>query len=333
MGDTTETEGQVAPENTMTGPELEVLGEAPSRPPSEALVEVRGRLLKPRVGIDIPALPVPEVFGEASSRSPAAGLMEVRGRPSEPRVTIVIPALNEGKNLRAVLPRLPDWIFEVILVDGGSTDDTVATARELWPNVRVMGHPGRGKGNALRYGFAAATGDVIVMLDADGSADPDEIPTFVSVLKAGADFAKGSRFRAGGGSADITLLRRCGNWALIQLVNFLYGTNYTDLCYGMNAFWRDCLASIPFTCDGFEVETMISIRLARASLRVTEVPSFEYRRVYGASNLHTFRDGWRVLRVIVGEFHHGAKDAQPKATEKEPSQLDPEFATNHMGWL
>src|SRR5262245_62878827 len=97
-------------------------------------------------------------------------------RPSYPRVSVIIPALNEAENLKYVLPRIPDWVDEVLLVDGNSTDATVAVARSLRPNIRIVQQQGRGKGAALRSGFASATGDIIVMLDADGSTDPAEIP-------------------------------------------------------------------------------------------------------------------------------------------------------------
>ncbi len=128
-----------------------------------------------------------------------------------------------------------------------------------------------------------------------------EIPAFVETLVAGADFAKGSRFREGGGSSDITPLRRTGNRALNGLVNILFGTSYSDLCYGYNAFWRHCLGAMKVDCTGFEVETLINIRVARAGLDIREVPSFESDRIYGQSNLRTFRDGGRVLRTIVHE--------------------------------
>src|SRR5215510_4528192 len=158
-------------------------------------------------------------------------------KPS-PRVSIVVPALNEARNLAHVFARMPRDIHELILVDGHSVDDTVRVARELRPDVRVVVQTRTGKGNALACGFAAATGDIIAMIDADGSADPGEIPQFVRALVNGADFAKGTRFAAGGGSHDITRLRNLGNRALSNLVNFFYGTRYTDLCYGFNVFWR-----------------------------------------------------------------------------------------------
>jgi glycosyltransferase involved in cell wall biosynthesis len=222
-------------------------------------------------------------------------------RLAHPRISVVIPTLNEARNLPHVFAKLPSGLEEIILVDGNSCDGTVEVARELFPAVRIVGQTRRGKGNALSCGFAASRGDIIVTLDADGSADPREIPRFVEALQDGADFAKGSRFLDEGGSDDITFLRSLGNRFLGGLVNLLFGTRYTDLCYGYNAFWSHCLPHIRVDCDGFEVETLINIRAARAGLAITEVPSYEKTRIYGKSNLNAVRDGFRVLRIIIRE--------------------------------
>ena len=242
-----------------------------------------------------------------------------RGEPGtescDPTVSIVIPAINEARNLPHVFADLPPDLHQVILVDGRSTDDTVSIARGLRRDIEIVHQTRKGKGNALACGFAAATGDIIVMFDADGSADPAEIPRFVEVLCQGADFAKGSRFIKGGGSTDISRLRRVGNYWLNKIVNVLFGTHYSDLCYGYNAFWRDCLKVLDLDPsefngsedttmkwgDGFEVETLINVRIAKAGLEVVEVPSFERDRVYGTSNLNAFSDGFRVLRIIQTE--------------------------------
>jgi glycosyltransferase involved in cell wall biosynthesis len=234
---------------------------------------------------------------------------------SGPTVSVVMPALNEARNLPQVFARMPLGLHEIIVVDGHSVDDTIAVAQQLRPDVRIVKQTRAGKGNALACGFDAATGEVIAMVDADGSADPGEIPRFVDALLAGADFAKGSRFAPGGGSSDITRLRRLGNRGLSGLVNRLYGTRYTDLCYGFNAFWRRHMrvldldpASPPSTDgdgrlwgDGFEVETLIHVRVAGAGLVVAEVPSYEHQRQHGVSNLSARRDGMRVLRTILTE--------------------------------
>jgi len=219
-----------------------------------------------------------------------------------PRVSVVIPARNEAPNLPFVLARLPTDLFEVILVDGHSNDSTVTVARNCRPDIRVVQQGAIGKGNALACGFAAARGDVIVTLDADGSTEPEEIPRFVEALRHGADFAKGSRFAPGGGSADITALRKGGNRALVCLVNALFRTRYTDLCYGFNAFWRHCLPRLDVNSDGFEVETLLNIRAARSGLKVAEVPSFERGRLDGLSNLRAWSDGLRVLRTVLSEY-------------------------------
>ncbi|HEX4308007.1 MAG TPA: glycosyltransferase family 2 protein [Solirubrobacterales bacterium] len=224
-----------------------------------------------------------------------------RRRQREVKVSVVVPAMNEEKNIGAVLAKLPAGLHEVILVDGNSKDATIAVAQAACPRIRVVHQRGRGKGDALRAGFATVTGNAVVMLDADGSADPAEIPRFVAVLEAGADFAKGSRYLPGGGSDDITILRTSGNKVLSAAANVLHGTRFTDLCYGYNAFWVRCLPFISLDTPGFEVETLINLRMASSGMQITEVPSYELQRVHGTSNLNTFRDGYRVLWTIFVE--------------------------------
>ncbi|CAG0927122.1 Undecaprenyl-phosphate mannosyltransferase [Thermoflexales bacterium] len=219
-----------------------------------------------------------------------------------PTVTAVIPALNEAENLPHVLPLIPDWVDEVVLVDGHSVDGTAEVAQQLHPDIRIVQQEGRGKGAALRSGFAAARGDIIVMLDADGSNDPAEIAAFVSTLLAGADFAKGSRFIQGGGTADMPFYRRLGNWCFVVMVRWLFGSSYSDLCYGYNAFWADTLPKLHLNGDGFEIETIMNIRALQAKLKVVEVPSFEDRRRYGEGRLKAVPDGWRVLKAIFREW-------------------------------
>ncbi len=250
-----------------------------------------------------------------------------------PTITVIIPALNEAKNLPHVFGLLPE-VDEVILVDGGSVDNTVAVARELRPDIRVVTQTRRGKGNALACGFAAATGDIIVMIDADGSMDPTEISRYVAALTAGAHFVKGSRFAPEGGSADITLFRRVGNHALNALVNLLFRARFSDLCYGYMAFWRDCLDVFPLDTDtpapadgsklwgdGFEIETLLNLYAIRAGLAVQEVWSFEHRRIHGTTNLNTIRDGFRVLRTIAREWPRKRPNARlHRAPWTVPSQ-------------
>ncbi|HEY2237900.1 MAG TPA: glycosyltransferase family 2 protein [Streptosporangiaceae bacterium] len=246
-----------------------------------------------------------------------------------PRVSVVIPALNEARNLPHVFASMPPDIHEVILVDGCSVDGTADVARALWPGVHIVTQTRTGKGNALACGFARTTGDIIAAVDADGSADPAEIPRFVQALVDGADFAKGTRFGPGGGSSDLTRLRRAGNHVLTALFNWVYGCRYSDLCYGFNVFWRRHAGALGLDSgspapaggtrlwgDGFEIETLIHVRVAQAGLVVAEVPSFEHARVFGASNLNAVRDGLRVLRTIMTERRAGPTERRAERTEQ-----------------
>lgn len=226
----------------------------------------------------------------------------VEPAPIPPTVSVVIPAMNEALNLPHVLARLPAMVTEVIVVDGHSTDETIAIALSCRPDAQIMTQSGRGKGDALACGFRAVTSEVTVMLDADGSTDPAEIPRFVAALTNGYDFAKGTRFVTGGGSADITQIRRLGNWVLTTMVNRIWHVGFSDLCYGYNAFWTDCVSAGFTDCDGFEVETLMNIRVAASEMRVIEVPSHEASRRHGESNLRIGRDGTRVMRTILAEW-------------------------------
>jgi glycosyltransferase involved in cell wall biosynthesis len=255
-----------------------------------------------------------------------------------PRISVVVPTFNEAANLPHVFKLMPDDVHEVIVVDGRSSDATIEVARQLRQDVKIVLQNRKGKGNAMACGFAAVTGDIVVMLDADGSADPREIARFVEALTAGADFAKGTRFATGGGSSDITNLRRWGNRRLNQAANLLFGTAYSDLCYGYNAFWTHCLPALDLDPtgdtqdtrlwgDGFEIETIINTRIAKARLRIVEVPSFEYDRIHGDSNLNTWRDGFRVLRALLIERTNRKgrplPDRHQRTLESIPSQTRP----------
>jgi glycosyltransferase involved in cell wall biosynthesis len=251
-----------------------------------------------------------------------------------PTVSVVIPARNEAANLPYVFSALPSWVDEIVLVDGHSVDDTVAVTRVLCPEAKVIAQTGQGKGDALLAGFAAATGDIIVTIDADGSTDGAEIIGFVGALVAGADFAKGSRFSGSGYSDDITAVRRWGNRFLNIIVNRLFKTQFTDLCYGYNAFWARHLEALEVNCAGFEIETLMNIRAAKVGLKIHEVPSQERCRIFGTSNLRAVRDGWRILRVIVRErfsnrqMRHPAEISAPGSFAVVPSVM-PEATKAH----
>jgi glycosyltransferase involved in cell wall biosynthesis len=243
--------------------------------------------------------PAPPVGSARRKRRRAASPTSI------PTVSLVMPVKNEARNIAWVLEQIADDVSEVILVDGNSTDATLITARSCRPDVRVVAQEGMGKGSALRTGFLAASGDIIVTMDADGSMAPQEIRHYLHFLANGYDFVKGSRFIAGGGSLDITPFRRLGNRFLLAVFNTLYGGNLTDLCYGFCAFHRRYLEPLALSATGFEIEAEMVARAMQAGLRIAEVPSLELPRRAGKSNLHSIRDGIRVLRTVLRDHRSG----------------------------
>ncbi|MEV1289246.1 glycosyltransferase family 2 protein [Micromonospora sp. NPDC049679] len=227
--------------------------------------------------------------------------LPINGHPERQSVSVVIPALNEEHNIPWVLERMPPIVDEVVLVDGHSSDRTIEVARAVRPDVVVVPQHFRGKGDAVRVALRAATCDLIVMIDADGSMDPAEIHRFVTPLMNGYDFVKGSRLLTGGGSTDLTALRKLGNQMLVRMTNTMFLVRFTDLCYGFLSFRRECLSALALTAHGFEIETELVVHALKANLRIAEVPSTELPRRCGTSNLHAFRDGKRVLRTLIRE--------------------------------
>jgi glycosyltransferase involved in cell wall biosynthesis len=222
-------------------------------------------------------------------------------------VTVVIPTLNEERNIADVIGELKRIGFlDILVIDGNSKDETARIAREL--GVNLIFQNGHGKGTALRqvFSYGGLKGNIVVMMDADGSMDPKELFSFVEALKPEVDVAKGSRFIHGGYSEDMTFPRKVGNLLFVALSNLLMHTKYTDLCYGFAAFKRGAIEKLypGLTSENFEIEAEIFLRSKKLGLNVTEVPSIELRRKNGKSNLKAIQDGFLILRTILREFIH-----------------------------
>jgi glycosyltransferase involved in cell wall biosynthesis len=223
-------------------------------------------------------------------------------------VTVVIPTLNEEGSIAGVIRELNHLGYHNILVaDGNSRDRTVEIAKEFGANIMIQN--GRGKGTALRQAFnhGSLNGDAVVMLDADGSMNPKEIPMLIDALDSGADLVKASRFLGHGYSEDMSLIRKIGNRFFLMLVNSFWSANYTDLCYGFGAFRKGAIRKLypHLKAKNFEIETEIFIKAKKLGLKVEEVPSIESRRKHGKSNLNAIPDGFRILRIILGELIDG----------------------------
>jgi glycosyltransferase involved in cell wall biosynthesis len=219
-------------------------------------------------------------------------------------ITALVCTLNEEESLPHTLPRIPAWVDEVLLVDGHSSDETVAVARKLRPDIRVVYQPGKGKGDALKHGVREAQGDIIVTLDADGETDPEKIPCFIEPLLKGYDFVKGSRL-ARGRPRRMPRYRWFGNKVLALTFNILYGTQYTDICSGYNAFWKHVFLQVPLTYDTFQMEQQLLARAHKARLKVTEVVHSNDGRIAGTSKTSGIKQGFADWFVIIKERFRG----------------------------
>ncbi len=238
----------------------------------------------------------------------------------------MLPALNEENTIALVLEGLPEIVDEVVLVDGGSNDETIAIAREVRPDAVVVRQTRSGKGNALACGFAAAGGDIVVTLNADGSTDPGEIPRYVDALLSGAEVAHGSRYRTGGRDLDGGRWDRLGSRILNWLVNALFGTRFTDIGFGYNAFWRSMLPTLDLPSperaglprgatlwgDGPEIRPLINIRTATRGMRVVEVASIGYPRIHGPRERHRLWECLRALRTVATEYADRDRATRPR---------------------
>ncbi len=218
----------------------------------------------------------------------------------DPKVTALICTLNEAENLPHVIPLIPTWVDEVLIVDGHSTDGTVEQAQKLRPSVRVLTQPGRGKGDALKFGVERADGDIIVTLDADGETDPSELPAFVEAVQRGCDFAKGSRL-AHGRPVRMPFYRWVGNKVLAETYNLLYGTRFTDVCSGYTSFRKQSFLRLELTYDHCEMEQQMLARARKSRMRIVEIPHHSDGRIAGASKISGIKQGLIDWMVIIKE--------------------------------
>lgn len=224
----------------------------------------------------------------------------MKGLSGKQKITVLICTLNEEATIASVLSRVPVWVDEVVLVDGHSTDNTVAEALRVRPDIRVLYQSGKGKGDALKYGVQQATGDIIVTLDADGQTDPEEMPNFIEPLLRGYDFTKGTRLTRGR-PTNMPWHRWFGNKVLAITSNILHGTRYTDICSGYNAFWKKVFQRLSLDYDGFQMEQQMLVKVKKAGLKVAEVACYDAGRIGGVTKTRDVKQGFIDWFTIIRE--------------------------------
>jgi glycosyltransferase involved in cell wall biosynthesis len=217
-------------------------------------------------------------------------------------VSVVIPCLNEAETIAECVTRARtaldgcDLRGEVIVADNGSDDGSAAIAREA--GARVVEEPRKGYGSAYLAGFAAASGEYVVMADADLTYDFSEIPRFVAELERGADFVVGDRMDNIHPGAMPWLHRYVGNPVLTAILNLFFRSGVKDAHCGMRALRRDVLPRLDLRATGMEFASEMVIRATKEDLRIRQLP-IEYHPRGGDSKLSSFRDGWRHLRFLL----------------------------------
>lgn len=221
------------------------------------------------------------------------------------KVSLVIPTRNEEGSIGRLLNGVPyEVVDEIIVVDGNSTDNTAREVRKkLRPKKdKLILQKGQGYGGAFLEGFAEARGDVVVMMDGDGSHDPSDIPALIEKVRKGYEYVMASRYAPGGKSEDDTVVRWFGNRLFTWLTNIIHGTKVTDSLYLFTAITREGLKKLKLESTGFEFCTEILVKAHRAGLKFAEVPVVERARFTGASKVNALWHGFKILLMILRRY-------------------------------
>ena len=213
---------------------------------------------------------------------------------SNNNLTVIIPTLNEVECIGRVLEELAGTCAdEILVIDGHSTDGTAELVKKL--GFKVIMQDGKGYGNAVATGLRRAKGDIIIPMDADGSYDPRDIEKLLKGIENGSDVVFASRYLPQSGSDDDTIIRFVGNKFFTFLLKTIHGVQISDSLFLYVAAKKEVFQALNLQSQGFEYCIEFPIKVQRAGLKYTEVPSIERARIGGASKVNAFFDGLVIL--------------------------------------
>lgn len=221
------------------------------------------------------------------------------------KISLIIPTKNEEGAIGRVLKEIPKkLIYEIIVIDGHSKDNTAKeTKAQLRPKKdKFILQKRKGFGNALQQAFKVAHGDVIIIMNGDGSHNPKDLQALTEKIRQGYEYVIASRYAPGGRSDDDTIIRFIGNRILTWLTNLLHGSNVTDSLHFFTAITRSGLKKIHPTSPGFEFCIEILIRAHKAGLKFAEIPVVERARFAGKSKVNIFFAGLKILEMILRKY-------------------------------
>ena len=217
------------------------------------------------------------------------------------KITLLAPTLNEIEAVQVVLPKIKkEWVDEIIIIDGGSTDGTVEYCQSN--GYFVHKQKGRGYGMGMKDGAAIAQGDVIIEFPPDGNSPPEKIPDLVKKINEGYDFVIASRYKGGAKSYDDDFLTSKGNRLFTFLVNLFFGSCYSDVLIGFRAYRKDAFNKLKMDAIGLDWSVQMPIQFAKNKFKVAEISADEPKRIGGQRKMSPFKTGWAILNIIFKEF-------------------------------
>lgn len=215
--------------------------------------------------------------------------------------TLLLPTLNEIEAMQVIMPQInKNWIDEIIVIDGGSTDGTVEFCKEN--GYKVFSQSNRGYGKGMLEGMKHAAGEIIVEFPPDGNSLPHVIPDIIEKINEGYDLVIASRYKNDAKSDDDDFLTALGNRMFTSIVNIMFKSNYTDVLVGFRAFRKSVAEKLSLDAPGLDWTVQSSIQFAKANYRVTEIPADEPERIGGERKMMPFKTGWQISKIILYEF-------------------------------